>query len=78
MILILWHIRKLIQLIDMNEKSVLSLKSKIQYLKNNEAILILQEYQNAKMFDIGILEKKIIILIYIKQILSLSILYKMV
>ena len=62
----------------MNEKSVLSLKSKIQYLKNNEAILILQEYQNAKMFDIGILEKKIIILIYIKQILSLSILYKMV
>ena len=45
-------------IIDMNDKSVLSLKGKIEKLNNNEAILIIQEYQNAKMFDIGILEKK--------------------
>ena len=45
-------------LIDMKEEFEDSLSSKIKKLNNNECLLILQKEQNAKMFDIGILEKK--------------------
>ena len=45
-------------LIDMKDEFDDSFSSKIKKLNNNECLLILQKDQNAKMFDIGILEKK--------------------
>ena len=51
----------------MKDEFEASLSSKINNLNNNESLLILQKYQNAKMFDIGILEKK---MIYLNSILS--------
>ena len=43
---------------DMKEEYISPLKRKIDLLAENESLLILQDDQNAKIFDIGILEKK--------------------
>ena len=56
----------------MKDEFEASLSSKINNLNNNESLLILQKYQNAKMFDIGILEKKMIYLISILSKLQLK------
>ena len=45
-------------IIDMKEELIKSLKSKVEKLKNGESILIIQNDQNARIFDVGILEKK--------------------
>ena len=45
-------------IIDMKDCYIESLLSKIKKLQNGESILIMQNDQNARMFDIGILEKK--------------------
>ena len=45
-------------LIDMKDECIESLASKIKKLEDGKSILLLQKDQNAKMFDIGILEKK--------------------
>ena len=46
-------------IIDMKEELIESLESKVKELKNGESILIIQNDQNARIFDAGILEKKI-------------------
>lgn len=44
-------------IIDINDDYIQSLKSKVEDLEDGESILILQYDQNARMFDVGILEK---------------------
>ena len=44
-------------IIDINGDYIQSLKSKVEDLEDGESILILQYDQNARMFDVGILEK---------------------
>ena len=45
-------------IIDMKDEFINSLGAKIKKLENGESLLIFQKDQNAKMFDIGIFEKK--------------------
>ena len=49
---------KVNSMIDLKEDYIESLKKKVENLKDGESILIFQDDQNAKIFDVGILEKK--------------------
>ena len=50
--------QKVNSIFEMNENSINSLKNKIKNLGEGESILLIQENQNAKIFDVGILERK--------------------
>ena len=50
--------QKVNSIFEINNECISSLKEQLKNLKQNNSILILQKFQNAKFFDVGILEKK--------------------
>ena len=49
---------KVNSIFEIKDEYITTLKDKIKHLKENKSILILQYDQNAKFYDVGILEKK--------------------